>query len=168
MLPLHRAIAISVFEQTSLSEDLKELYDENLKLFFEDNCIIDTLYNENIITWQGDYLVLKNVKSKGTVNYWDEVKKFIDINGQTVEEWDKSLRMMGRLTCHANNIVQIGKLLKIGYSYQQIGQTISYVARECGQYTEKLTKQLDPLVFKQNFEKKDLDSNTKLTSGFKR
>lgn len=158
MLPLYRNIAISILENTPLSEDLNELHDENLMRFFESNRILETLYEEGVITWQGDFMVLKNVKSKDktVINYWDEIKKQININGLTVDEWDKSFNMRGRWTCYDNNLVQIGKLLKKGYSYKQIADTLSYVATTCGQYTEKLTKQFDLLVFKQNFDKKDM------------
>lgn len=156
---------MSILEEISLSEDLRELEDENLITFIKDNRIMEYLWENNIITTKGDFYILKNKKDKtlNLENYWDEVKKFIDINGQTVEEWDKSLNMRGRLNCYANNIVQIGKLLKKGYSYRQIGETISYVAKDCGQFTEKLTKQLDPLIFKQNFDKSKLETVDRFT-----
>lgn len=166
MLPLHRAIAISVFEQTALSEDLRELLDEGLVSFFSNNNILESLYEEGIITWQGDVLVLKNKKSKGEVNYWDSISKHISIDGKNIDEWNKDMR--GRWTCYPANLVQIGKLLKKGYSYEQIAETLNYVAERDRQFTQKLSTQFEMVVFKQNFDRKDSERNAKLTTGFKR
>ena len=163
MLPLHRAIAISVFEQTSLSEDLKELCDENLKLFFEENYIIDTLYKENIITWQNDMLVLKNTKDK-KVNldtYWTEISKLIDIDGMTVQEFNQKVR--GRFQADSSTLVLIGKLLKKSYTYVDIAKTLSSHASRSGQYTLHVNKCLDVIKFKQLFDESKLEVVDKFT-----
>lgn len=163
MLPLHRAIAISVFEQTPLSEDLKELCDENLKLFFEENYIIDTLYKENIITWQNDMLVLKNTKDK-KVNldtYWTEISKLIDIDGMTVQEFNQKVR--GRFQADSSTLVLIGKLLKKSYTYADIAKTLSSHASRSGQYTLHVNKCLDVIKFKQLFDESKLEVVDKFT-----
>lgn len=163
MLPLHRAIAISVFEQTPLSEDLKELCDENLKLFFEENYIIDTLYKENIITWQSDMLVLKNTKDK-KVNldtYWTEISKLIDIDGMTVQEFNQKVK--GRFQADSSTLVLIGKLLKKSYTYADIAKTLSSHASRSGQYTLHVNKCLDVIKFKQLFDESKLEVVDKFT-----
>lgn len=163
MLPLHRAIAISVFEQTPLSEDLKELCDENLKLFFEENYIIDTLYKENIITWQNDMLVLKNTKDK-KVNldtYWTEISKLIDIDGMTVQEFNQKVR--GRFQADSSTLVLIGKLLKKNYTYADIAKTLSSHASKSGQYTLHVNKCLDVIKFKQLFDESKTDVTDRFT-----
>lgn len=158
MNPLYVKIVMTILEDLPLSEDLRELEDENLMDFIQENRIMEYLWENNIITSQGDFYVLKNKKDKtlNLENYWDSVKKYIDINGQTVDEWNKNMR--GRWTCYSSNLNQIGTLLKKGFTFETIGKTLSYIAMRDGQYTQKLTLQFDPLVFKQNFEKKDLET----------
>lgn len=149
---------MSILEEISLSEDLRELEDENLITFIKDNRNMEYLWENNIITTKGDFYILRNKKDKtlNLENYWDSIKKHIDINGQTVDEWNKNMK--GRWICYSSNLNQIGTLLKKGYTLEVIGKTLSYVAERDGQYTQKLSIQFDPLVFKQNFDKKDLET----------
>lgn len=163
MNPLYVKIVMTILEELPLSEDLRELEDENLMDFIQENRIMEYLWDNNIITSQGDFYVLKNKKDKtlNLENYWDSVKKHIDINGQNVDEWNKNMR--GRWICYSSNLNQIGTLLKKGFTFEAIGKTLSYIAMRDGQYTQKLTLQFDPLVFKQNFEKKDVDTIDKFT-----
>lgn len=168
MLPLHRAIAISVFEQTHLSEDLNELLDDNLKAFFEENGIIDALYKENIITWQNNVLVLKNTKDKKVSmdTYWTEISKLIDIDGMNVQEFNQKVR--GRFQADSSTLVLIGKLLKKNYTYADIAKTLSSHASRSGQYTLHVNKCLDIIKFKQLFDESNVNDNLKIQTGFKR
>ena len=55
---------MSILEEIPLSEDLRELEDENLMAFIQSNRIMEYLWENNIITTRGDFYVLKNKKDK--------------------------------------------------------------------------------------------------------
>lgn len=156
MNPLYISIMMLILSELPISLSLEEIADENLKAFIINNELLDYFWENNLVSKTDGKLVLKNVKQKNLESYWDEVKKFIDINGQTVDEWNKQTK--GRWLCYVNNLMQIEKLIKKGYTTKNIADTLSYVATRDGQYTSKLTVQLEPILFKQNFEAKDENS----------
>jgi len=107
------------------------------------------MWEKGWISWkEGFYVATSELSEKSEIitDYWSGIKDLIQVNGQSLAEFNKATR--NRWLCYPVNQKQLAKLRKI-YTNEEIAETLSNYATSAMQYTKKLSEILEPAVFEQ-------------------